>query len=603
MGKFILTNLKEKTEESICSSESHGYHVSGRFNGAHISYASFYKLSVENENYFCAGEDFVSVIGTIIYKDLVGADALSAIYDDFTGDVNLIRDNVIGNGAFVIKKRDRIFVFCEYLALYRVYYTFNQGCLIISNDMYDLCKLCNGLKLDEDNMILKALIAGVYGSETEIQDVYRLHDNQVIVINDTNGLYEVVNVEVDWRCDKDLNYDEVVKEISSILKKDASSIAKHFGIPALSSTGGLDNRLNLAAFLYQGIRPDLYYGIGNSPITNTYSGDLEVDNEFKERFNLNLNVISWENSIPIDRDWKEVEDLYGFHSVHYGGSIDFNNNYRIIPNNLILFGCFGEIYRLDDNIYQENINFKDVTLDQYIDLYVLGLNYNSEQLLFKNNLDGIRSHVKEKLLCLCKKWDINPDKITSEDDFILSIERMRDGDTNIPNLMNRHHYCMFLNAQFPIVKLMTLVHPRMKSNAKFHLDVLKSIYPEVLEIPIYSRAKFWIYDFKTNTMRLPSTYTYKSRFLKLSSNICPVIVKAYYKIKPFFVRNKKLDENDYGKRVAETLSQILAWKNMEDGRDYKMFINQRMEKCIALYAQELSIMRHLGVDFCKLIRK
>ena len=126
MGKFILTNSVAKTSESISFSTANGYVVSGKYENEKISFASYYKLAIKNENFLSIGDDFVSVTGTVIYKDTIGQESLRMIYNDFTGDINVIRDNVLGNGAFIIKKGVEITVFTEYLAMYHVFYTENN---------------------------------------------------------------------------------------------------------------------------------------------------------------------------------------------------------------------------------------------------------------------------------------------------------------------------------------------------------------------------------------------------------------------------------------------------------------------------------------------
>ena len=84
MGKFILTNSVAKTSESISFSTANGYVVSGKYENEKISFASYYKLAIKNENFLSIGDDFVSVTGTVIYKDTIGQESLRMIYNDFT---------------------------------------------------------------------------------------------------------------------------------------------------------------------------------------------------------------------------------------------------------------------------------------------------------------------------------------------------------------------------------------------------------------------------------------------------------------------------------------------------------------------------------------
>ncbi len=593
MGKFILTNSVAKTSESISFSTANGYVVSGKYENEKISFASYYKLAIKNENFLSIGDDFVSVTGTVIYKDTIGQESLRMIYNDFTGDINVIRDNVLGNGAFIIKKGVEITVFTEYLAMYHVFYTENNGDFILSNELYDVCKLCSGLEVDNENLLLNALIAGVYDKDTEIKNVFCLRDCEKLVINIANGEYHFENVNVEWRSNQKLSYNEIVERIGDYLKQYATMFTKHYGTPGLSSTGGLDNRLNLASFLAAGSKPDLYYGIGNSPITNTNDGDLTINKYYKEKYDLNLQVVSWENATPINHDWQELEKLYGMHSLRYAGSKDFNQHYTNVDNQLILFGCVGEIYRIDDNIYLEDINFSNFTLDQYIDLYDIDHYRASAQLLFKDR-NSIHAHIKNKLLPLCKKWGLDPNNLTPMDDMILWLERMRRSDVLIPNLINRHHFCAFMNAQLPIVRLLTLVNPREKRDAKFHIDLLRYLYPSIMEVPIFSRTRFQIYDEEKGKMILPAKVRFEQKVKRLLPESLANAARWFIgKTKT----GKKREEDNYGKNSVPIIRDILEKHGLIDGRDVTVSLFDRLDKQVLLYAQELTIFDNLGISF------
>lgn len=593
MAKFILTNSNECTQQSISFSTNEGYKVSGNVEIGKTSFVCYHKLSLDNENFLEIGEDFVSVIGTVIYKDSIGKESLKKIYADFDGDVNAIRDHVLGNGAFIIKKSNEITIFCEYLGLYQIFYTANNGKFMVSNDLYDICKLCVGLEADTDNLILRSLMAGVYGNDTEVKGVHYLRDCEKIVVNIETGDYKIEKVDVEWRSHENLSYNEIVQKVGDFLKESALTFSKHFGIPGLSSTGGLDNRLNLASFLAVGINPTLYYGVGNSAMTNTYNGDMKINQAYAEKYGLTLNVISWKNATPINRDWEEMARLYGMHSVHYAGSKDFNQAYRNIKNKLLLFGCMGEIYRIDDNTYLEENNFSNYTLDEYIDQYPIGHYWNQSQCLFKDTA-RIHDHIKSKLLPICKKWNLDPNNLTANDDMILWMERMHRSDIYIPNLMNRHHYCAFLNAQYQVVRLLTLLHPKEKSNAKFHIDLLRYVYPSIMEVPIFSRCHLWVYNRDSNTMSFPlklKTINMIKRFLPIS--FIPIFLKKLVR------SNEKERENKFDKMSELEIGNILKKHGLVDGIDVKVCPLGRLSGSAVLFAQLLSIFDQLNIKFSK----
>ena len=589
MSKFILSNNINIVQQIVADSCSAGFEVSGKFNGQ-ICYTSFYKLSCKNFNFYAIGNDFISVVGTFIYKGKHGQEALIAIYDDFSANINSIRDNVIGNCAFIIKKGSLLYVFGEYFGFYDIFYYYKNGLFIISHDLYDLYKGIKDLKINKLNMLEHLALGVNYCGETFFDDVYRLQDNETLIINTSTGSLEKSSLNVNWKNSGSMSYDECVSKISSSLKSIGKTFFDNFGTPALSSTGGLDNRLNLATFLAIGARPDLYYGVGNSGATNTFSGDLKVNQEFEKSFGTKLNQVSWNNSTPIDKDWEELKNKYGFSSVCYGGARDFFEAYEQIPNSTILFGYMGELYRNLD--VWEKRKFKPMSLDEYIEKYLISEFMHNGTKLFDEIAD-IKNHLYEKLLEVCKKWSINPSMISANDDFLLNLERRRCSDVAILNLMNYHHNCSYIFAQHNVFQILANVDSVAKKQYKFQLDLLKSIYPEVLSVPIFSHCRFQKYDSLNNTLS-----DYKSLYRILKSmipngyrkklkNLLPVSILSVFNDK--YLDNKKNLENIFDIESNEVIKHLFENFGLMEDVDYKALVNGRLDRDVLKFAQELSI--------------
>jgi len=589
MSKFILSNNINIVQQIVADSCSAGFEVSGKFNGQ-ICYTSFYKLSCKNFNFYAIGNDFISVVGTFIYKGKHGREALIAIYDDFSANINSIRDNVIGNCAFIIKKGSLLYVFGEYFGFYDIFYYYKNGLFIISHDLYDLYKGITDLKINKLNMLEHLALGVNYCGETFFDDVYRLQDNETLIINTSTGSLEKSSLNVNWKNSGSMSYDECVSKISSSLKSIGKTFFDNFGTPALSSTGGLDNRLNLAIFLAIGARPDLYYGVGNSGATNTFSGDLKVNQEFEKSFGTKLNQVSWNNSTPIDKDWEELKNKYGFSSVCYGGARDFFEAYKQIPNSTILFGYMGELYRNLD--VWEKRKFKPMSLDEYIEKYLISEFMHNGTKLFDEIAD-IKNHLYEKLLEVCKKWSINPSMISANDDFLLNLERRRCSDVAILNLMNYHHNCSYIFAQHNVFQILANVDSVAKKQYKFQLDLLKSIYPEVLSVPIFSHCRFQKYDSLNNTLS-----DYKSLYRILKSmipngyrkklkNLLPVSILSVFNDK--YLDNKKNLENIFDIESNEVIKHLFENFGLMEDVDYKALVNGRLDRDVLKFAQELSI--------------
>lgn len=589
MAKFILSNNKIIVEQIVANSRSVGFEVSGTYSG-NITYSSFYKLSCCNCNFCDINDDFVSVVGTCIYKGKHGQEALLAIYEDFSANINAIRDKVIGNCAFIIKKGSSLYVFGEYYGLYDIYYYKKNGLFVVSHDLFDLYKGVTDLKINKLNMLEHLALGVNYCGETFFDDVYRLQDNETLIIDISNGSLEKRTFNVNWKNNECMSYDECVSNISSTLKSIGKTFFENFGTPALSSTGGLDNRLNLATFLAIGAKPDLYYGVGNSGATNTFPGDLRVNQEFEKNFGTKLNQVSWNNSNPIDRDWKELKNKYGFSSVCYGGAKDFFDAYEQIPNSAILFGYFGELYRNLD--VWEKRKFKAMTLAEYIEKYLISEFMQNGTKLF-DEIDDIKKHLYAKLLKICKKWSINPNMISANDDFFLNLERRRCSDVAILNLMNYHHYCSYIFAQHSVFKILATIDAVAKKQYKFQLDLLKCICPDVLNIPIFSHCRFQKYDSANNTL---SDYKSLYRFLKgvipigyrkKLKNLLPVCILNVFNDK--CLDNKKNLENLFDIESNEVIKQIFENFGLVEDADYKALVNGRLDRDVLKLAQELAI--------------
>ena len=584
MAKFILSNKENIVEKIVADSCSVGFKVSGSYKVSAF-YNCFYKLSNPNCNFLTIVDDFVSVTGTCIYKGVHGEDALKAIYSDFKSnmDINSIRDEVIGNCAFIIKKDDKIFVFGEYNAFYDIYFYSKNGLWIVAHDLYDVYKSIKDLNINKLNMLEHLSLGCNYCGETIFDDVYRLQDNESLTINLLDGSITKYVFNVEWKGKEKLTYEESVSKISSTLKSISKTFYDNFGIPALSSTGGLDNRLNLAMFLANGIKPDLYYGIGNSGATNTFPGDLMVNKEIEKNFGTKLHQVSWNNSNPIDRDWEELKNKYGFSSVCYAGAKDFFEAYENIPNSSLLFGYMGELYRNLD--VWEVRKFKSMTLGEYIDEYLIKSFINSKTKLF-DDIDKIKQHLYRQLEKVCKKWNININSISSEDEFFLNLERRRCADVVIVNLVNYHHYCSYLIGNHQVLSFVAPILAKSKLKCKFQLDILKELYPQVLHIPFFSHCRMRVYEPKTNTLREKKTFL---QILKQCiPRQCRTIVKDNIpKVLRPSKEAKKMNEDLFDQGTYLALQKIFKEHNLLEGKDYNAWIDGRLDRLFMSYAQEL----------------
>ena len=201
----------------------------------------------------------------------ISIDTLSRVYCQFGGDINVIRNSGIGNYAVSVFKENILYVFSEISGFYNIYYYNYQGDWLISNSLYDLSVLLSG-KLTLNKLALTEAIIqdGILLSDTYFKEINRLSGFNYIKIED--GRLRVI--------------EEKAKKYSSLSTVYGKKMSTAYGTPCISMTGGLDARMVLSTYLSAGVKPHLYYGTGNSFITNTFNKDKEIDLLLSESFGL-----------------------------------------------------------------------------------------------------------------------------------------------------------------------------------------------------------------------------------------------------------------------------------------------------------------------------
>ena len=334
MAKFLLSNVVDTFNKVVIKSEKAGFVKSGESNNNVLSFCVFDKLNsqIEGGNFLQINDDFVSVTGSCIYKEKIGIDSLKMLYADFTGETSIknIRDRIIGNCAIIIKKDNSIYVFGETFAIYSIYFSIKNGRFTISNSLADVAEIMSS-EPDWANLQSFLCFATIYCGGTIFKDIYRLTDDKCIILDCKDGTAKVMRSETEWR-GEEKSYSEIVDDVAKNLITCARVVSNCYGTPALCSTGGLDNRVNLASFLANGVKPNLYYGKGNSSITNTDNEDNEINKIYKERFGLEYQLMEWNMPDSLNQDWEDSYQKYGMDFRLYSGSKDIYGTFENISN-------------------------------------------------------------------------------------------------------------------------------------------------------------------------------------------------------------------------------------------------------------------------------
>jgi len=577
MSKFILSNVKA-VEKTIAKLENEGFSISGKIGSCdELLFSAFHKLGMKNENFLRINDDFISLIGTVIYKKSIGIDALTNMYNDFNGlqDIESIRNASVGNGAYIIKKSGKVYVFTDNYALFAIYYYMRDSKYVIGNTLMDIANTVP-VEPNWNNIYERLWIQTIYCGGTYFNDVFRLSDDKCLVIDCASNSVSISPIDVMWVSKEKMSYEAIVDKVSKSLVSNASVITDCFGAPALSSTGGLDNRMNLASFLASGSKPNLYYGIGNSSVTNTFNEDAEIDRLYSEKYGLTFNTLKWTTPTPINKDWKPLLEKFGDSYELYAGSETIFNGYMTIDSKSIFFGYFGEMYRNLDFI--DNLKNDHFSIDEYIDDYLMPMTDAKEIVI---DTVAFREYLKNHLLIICEKWNLDPIHISKEDEVYLSLERRLEGDSRLVNWINYHHFSCFLLGQKECLQYVLKVNTEKRRNSRFMIDLLLKIHPSIMEVPVFTHTHYMVYDKNSNSLKVPRN----RRMINSIKSIIPfydVMIQSSFgrRIKELIRHKKKKTEAIHDKSYQIEIESLMSKYRRERGRDYNFLANGNITRTI-----------------------
>lgn len=530
MSKFFITNNSKIFRDIKDLVEESAYRVSFEYNKEELGVLTTQKLTFENQNGAKCDCGFALVTGTMIWDEgnAIDADTLQKIHTSFTGDVNSIRKRALGNYAVAVLKENSLYVFGEIPGFYNIYYYHVGKDWLLSNSLYDMAMVLHeNLTLNKLALIEASVQDGNLLSDTLYNEVGRLSGFNFLKI--TKETFEIVEEEHLYSLAKG-TLDEKVKRYTDISVSNARKIADAYGIPAVSMTGGLDARMVMSSFLAADVRPHLYYGTGNSLLTNTFQEDKNIDKIFSQKFGLTFYDRSWATPDPMDKYWDKYLKLYGFCYSVYAGSDAVIESIKDIPCKLFTYGYCGELLR---NLPWIEARKKDYfTLDEYIDEFYVPKSVKDKIVQPEEYVNFIRN----KQLRICKYYHLDPNHIANEDIFYLSLERRKSSDAKMLNFINFVKCCCLPLGQYEGI-VSGRVTCKEAEDSKFMLHCLHSLRPEVLDVPVFSHCT--MREFYRETMSLtPQNNMNNAKEIKATrKNKIKTILKTNM---PFLVKLKRM---------------------------------------------------------------
>lgn len=290
-------------------------------------------LSFENGHIFCQG--------IVAYKDRLGSDALTEIFNDFT-TVEDIRSKLLGHFTLIIIKNEQLFMFNDTLGLMHIFHDseekFYTGSFITATNLVET-KTINSQAFYE-----YLLTSATYCSDTFITEITRCSCEEYFIFD--NHIKKVPHYV--------LPAPEMTKSKAETIAKTAKDLKESFLIwnnsdKKISSglSGGFDSRL-LAA-IYKSLNIDVEYHVSGKEHEN----DVRIAKEIAQAENLSLEhrEIGVMNTIPEDEYPAFIKkqlyrnDASGNHGIFNDG-FDWQEQYKqAAKKELVLVGIGGEIYR------------------------------------------------------------------------------------------------------------------------------------------------------------------------------------------------------------------------------------------------------------------
>lgn len=471
MAKFILCSKKrEYTELKKCMEIN--FQESAKCCGDFGYLSAYKKLRIETQNCFLIGEEFAVGVGTFFYNNKKDKEALQDIWSNFNGDIASLRKTITGSYCLIIKKFHKVYVFVDAASTYNVYYSLDEnGEISVTTTYYHLACISGTPKLDKKYFLAEWLHT-IIREASMYEGIYKLTGDKILEFSD--GKWKVENIEF-LRKNEDDNLVEKVKKKYEYLRQ--------FSKTGVFLTGGQDSRLSLSLLMSLGIKPDVYYGMGNSSDTSTKQKDLEIVKSLAKKYDLSIHFMNWNDSNQKDK--KIYLDKYGELYTLYCMNKNFMKEFEeIIDVEFICFGYFGEIFRTIESI--ENYKKDSFSLREYMDdLYL-----SADKGLFKlDYYQEYRKKIYKLLQDFCKLENLDENHLNRDDFQKLNTVYRQRWDTQLNNFANLFTYSCPLFGDKEITDYAEAKSYSEKYNSRYQMKLMYQLEKGVLEIPFFSHIK------------------------------------------------------------------------------------------------------------------
>lgn len=534
MAKLYITNDKEMAVHLRSLFVAAGFSNYEEHDAGGLFIAAFKKKRHPLPNMYVNARDggVVVAVGTCVFNGKVGREALEDMYVAFAGSVRDMRKRALGNYCVVIVKSGHCCVFTDKYHTIKTYVREGLGGkYAIANSLYALAHVPGPAAVDTDALVEESFLVASVGQRTPFRDIRQLFGYECLRVTASSIETVPVPIESDFAYVKGLGFEEMVEDFSGLVKEEVHYISSHWGESVgLHQTGGLDNRTVFAALMNAGCRPRTFYGVGNTVLTNTKHGDREIVRAYAARFHLDLHEMDWSHDFVQDvANWGSLVDRYGFLYALYGGSQRFFHEYETVIQPLPAFmecGYFGEVLRQREWAYLRREAKSEYTLQEFVNGYLLGGGYGDfGNVRFAREFHRLPAQVLESY-----RMQLQANGITLEEgekfglDLWNKVEwvHMRNANSLVLNFLNDFTSSFAFFSTERLHDFALEVPAEFLQHARFQLAVIRRLFPDALEVPIWSHGM--VQDYNKDTGMLTAKVGQSGRTMKA---LVLSLVRAY----------------------------------------------------------------------------
>ena len=514
MGKIVVSN----NFEWLKSLQKVFFDSGLNANFANDNLIVYDKLKVHVDNFVQVENALIASNGTLVYKNLIGKEALIALYFDYEQcgkKIDSIRVNCFGSYFILIKENDSITAFVDEAGTYALYYYSDQNNYLMTNTYYHIA-LVTGSDINRNSNIEEFLEFCIIDNETPFKDVYRLLGDEVIYIH--NQELCVKKVSLNQYKLRNTEFESVANQIKEEIVYYTEKMRLFSEKPVLFMTGGVDSRLSLASYLAASMKPILCSWGGNYLKMNTKDADADVSNKIAVEENLEFRYIDVSESDAFEVDEIPVNqfDKYGEWATIYGNNKKW---FALFEKNDVFsyeFGYFGEIikgWEILDTISKDNI-----TVEEFCKLYTGRQSYH-----FDSNstfdIDEYKRTVHNKVKKISKKLGFDDSKLSKEDCMVLYYTYRLHADTKCCNFANMFGYCSPVLAHKPVADLINMCPYEYKQHDRINLYITKMIDSNLLNVEYFTHGKYMILDKQSLKLDYLESDNRKQKLIEISKKM------------------------------------------------------------------------------------